>query len=125
MWTLLNGLLPIPFLVIYYAIGTSDGGPLQTWRWIFLLLGVITIVVGVCCFFFLPDTPTDVKWLNDREKAIAIERVARSQTGVKNHVFKWAQVRWNLFVRLLGKLKCFQCKEALTDPVCWLCVLSI
>ena len=81
---------------MYYGIGTSNGGPLAPWRyvsisclhrpvlkysgrWIFLLLGVITIAIGICCFFFLPDQPTDAKWLSEREKIIAVERVARSQ----------------------------------------------
>ena len=32
----------------------------------------------------MPDSPLSVKWLNDREKAIAVQRVAENQLGVKN-----------------------------------------
>jgi hypothetical protein len=35
-------------------------------------------------FFFMPDSPISVKWLNDRERAIAVQRVADHQLGVKN-----------------------------------------
>jgi hypothetical protein len=32
----------------------------------------------------MPDSPISVKWLNDRESAIAVQRVADHQLGVKN-----------------------------------------
>lgn len=32
----------------------------------------------------MPDSPISVKWLNDRERAIAVQRVADFQLGVKN-----------------------------------------
>jgi hypothetical protein len=32
----------------------------------------------------MPDSPISVKWLNDRERAIAVQRVADHQLGVKN-----------------------------------------
>jgi hypothetical protein len=39
-------------------------------------------------FFFMPDSPVSVKWLNDRERAIAVQRVADHQLGVKNSTYK-------------------------------------
>jgi hypothetical protein len=35
----------------------------------------------------MPDSPISVKWLNDREKAIAVQRVADHQLGVKNSTY--------------------------------------
>jgi hypothetical protein len=35
-------------------------------------------------FFFMPDSPVSARWLNEREKAIAIKRVTDDQLGVKN-----------------------------------------
>lgn len=32
----------------------------------------------------MPDSPEGVKWLTDREKVVAIERIAKDQTGIKN-----------------------------------------
>jgi ACS family allantoate permease-like MFS transporter len=48
-----------------------------------LLLGLLTVITGVLCWFLLPNTPADVKWLDARGRAIAVERVASSQTGIK------------------------------------------
>lgn len=84
LWNVLNGVLPIPFLVIYYALGKVTGGPLEPWRLIFLLIGLISCMMGVIIWLFLPDSPMSASWLSEREKAIAIARVAEGQTGVKN-----------------------------------------
>lgn len=32
----------------------------------------------------MPDSPQSAKWLNDRERAIAVKRVAQAQLGLKN-----------------------------------------
>jgi len=108
LWTLTNGLMPIPALVIYYGIGHSSGGALAPWRYIFVLLGSLTMVAGIICLFFLPNSPADVKWLSARERSIAVERVAESQTGISNTTWKWAQF-----------------KEAMTDGRAWLTVATL
>ncbi|KAL4894680.1 major facilitator superfamily domain-containing protein [Aspergillus ambiguus] len=59
-------------------------------------------------FFFMPDSPLSAPWLNDREKAIAVKRVAKDQLGMKNTHFKWDQVN-----------------ETLRDPKAWLLVLQM
>ncbi|OBT72940.1 hypothetical protein VF21_08462 [Pseudogymnoascus sp. 05NY08] len=107
LWTVLNGLLPIPFLVIYYGLGNIKNS-IEPWRLIFLMIGLVSVLYGVVIYFFLPDSPLSVSWLNDREKAVAVQRVAKDQTGVKNAQFKWEQAR-----------------EALTDYKVWLIVLSM
>jgi ACS family allantoate permease-like MFS transporter len=45
--------------------------------------GVIWIV--------LPDTPANARWLNAREKYIAVERMRESQGGLKTTKFKLRQ----------------------------------
>lgn len=35
----------------------------------------------------MPDSPISVKWLNVRERAIAVQRVADYQLGVKNSAY--------------------------------------
>ncbi|KAL2204166.1 MFS general substrate transporter [Sarocladium strictum] len=93
LWTFMNGLLPIPFILVFWALGNVTSGPLKPWQLIFLLLGLISCGYGVILWFFLPDSPTSVKWLTPREKAVAVERIAREQTGIKNKEFKWGQAR--------------------------------
>ncbi|CAH0019994.1 unnamed protein product [Clonostachys rhizophaga] len=87
LWTVTNGILPVPFLVIYWGLGQVTGGPL---------------------YFCMPDNPITARWLNDREKAIAVKRLADCQNGVKNARFKWEQVR-----------------EAVTDYHFWMIVMQM
>lgn len=51
------------------GIAKMDGiGGYEGWRWIFLLEGLATVVLGVFCFFFLIDSPRfSTKWLTQDE----------------------------------------------------------
>ncbi|TPX35065.1 hypothetical protein SmJEL517_g02379 [Synchytrium microbalum] len=62
--------------VIAYLITLMDGvGGLSAWRWIFILEGLPTIVVGVATWFLLPDFPHTAKFLTKREKAVLVARL--------------------------------------------------
>lgn len=41
----------------------------------------MTIAYGIVVGIFLPDNPVKAKFINQREKAIAIDRVRVNQTG--------------------------------------------
>ncbi|KAL4989605.1 major facilitator superfamily domain-containing protein [Aspergillus falconensis] len=51
------------------AISKMDGvAGYAGWRWIFILEGLITVVLGLLCFFFLIDSPQlSSKWLDQDE----------------------------------------------------------
>ncbi|KAE8148085.1 major facilitator superfamily domain-containing protein [Aspergillus avenaceus] len=51
------------------AIAKMDGtGGYEGWRWIFILEGIATVLLGVFCFFFLIDSPAlSGKWLEPDE----------------------------------------------------------
>ncbi|KEP53653.1 MFS transporter [Rhizoctonia solani 123E] len=63
---LASGLLKIPQL---------KGIPSGAWRNIFLVEGAITIALGLAAFYFLPGPAEKTKFLNEREKMIAIQRL--------------------------------------------------
>ncbi|KAF9162783.1 hypothetical protein DFQ26_003242 [Actinomortierella ambigua] len=57
---------------------------LQGWKWLFLIEGVATILVGILSFFVLPEGPTATKgylrfdgFLTERQEQIAITRLIR------------------------------------------------
>ncbi|EPQ53585.1 MFS general substrate transporter [Gloeophyllum trabeum ATCC 11539] len=54
------------------------------WRWLFLIEGLITLIIGVLTFFMMPPSPTQTKtwyrpngWFNEREETICVTRVLR------------------------------------------------
>ncbi|KAF3910959.1 hypothetical protein AA313_de0200207 [Arthrobotrys entomopaga] len=63
------------------AYGITSGHPkLASWRLLFLVEGIPTILGAFLAFFFLPDSPPAARFLTEDEKAIAKARVLR-QTG--------------------------------------------
>jgi sugar phosphate permease len=49
----------------------------RSWRWIFILEGVITCAVGILAFFVLPDWPEQAKFLSESERNILLAKLAR------------------------------------------------
>ncbi|KAI1867761.1 uncharacterized protein JN550_006902 [Neoarthrinium moseri] len=67
---------------------------LAGWRWLFLVEGIISIVVGIMAVFLLPDNFESAWWLRDDEKALM--RVRNEQTSVyvgESEVFDKAEVK--------------------------------
>jgi sugar phosphate permease len=59
----------------------------------FIVLGVLTIVIGLLTIIVMPDDPMSANWLTEAEKTVAIQRVAVNQTGIQNKHFKWSQIK--------------------------------
>ncbi|KAK4493709.1 hypothetical protein PRZ48_014894 [Zasmidium cellare] len=80
---------------------------LESWRIMFLTLGILSIVLGVVTWLLLPDTPMNARFLTDAEKAAVLQHVAVNKTGVSSHKFDWSQAT-----------------AALTDPQIWLLTIG-
>jgi predicted MFS family arabinose efflux permease len=59
-------------------------GGLAGWRWLFLIEGLITFLIGVASFFMMPASAVQTKawfrpkgWFTDREVSIVVNRVLR------------------------------------------------
>lgn len=59
-------------------------------------------MVGVLFFWIIPDSQLNCRWLNERDRLLALERVRDNEQGIGNTKFKWYQFR-----------------EALLDPLNW------
>lgn len=64
--------------LLAYAIGQMDGvSGLRGWRWIFILEGIPTVVLGVATWFLLADDPEHARYLSPAEKAMMLLRRGR------------------------------------------------
>ncbi|KAL2208377.1 MFS general substrate transporter [Sarocladium strictum] len=87
----MNGIAGIVGPLIGYAIGHITTGP-PKWMYVFLIFGSVSLAWGIIFFFFMPDLPSSAKFLSEREKVVAVHRVALNRQGVKNPHFKKYQV---------------------------------
>jgi sugar phosphate permease len=76
------------------------------WRWIMILEGLPTMILGIACLWILADDPETAYYLNDEEKEMIIARRA-SQIG-QTDVFDWKDVRkglkdWKIWVFSAGQ----------------------
>ncbi|KAJ3961159.1 hypothetical protein N0V92_002133 [Colletotrichum tropicale] len=90
-----------------YGFAQIKGGALAPWQYIYVLAGGLTFLFGIWCFF-LPNSPLTAWFLKPEERTVAVERLRRGQTGVKNQTIKGGQI-----------------KEAVLDPKVWLVALTM
>ena len=74
-----------------YGISFDDGHLLAPYKIIYLLLGGLAILVGVCVVIWLPDSPVHARTLSKEERIAALERVRNDQGGIANKTLKKEQ----------------------------------
>ena len=78
--------------VLSYAFQKVQHPSFAGWRIMFVVLGLVTVVIGFVTFFLLPDTPMKAHFLTEAEKVILLKHVAVNQTGISNKKFKPRQI---------------------------------
>jgi sugar phosphate permease len=58
-------------------ITSGNGYAIASWRLLFLVEGIPTILAGFAAFFLLPDSPEKAKFLTAEEKLVAKARGVR------------------------------------------------
>src|SRR6185369_12943028 len=63
------------------------------WRWLFILEGVPSIVLGVVTFVYLKDRPRDALWLSASQRATIEQAVAAEAPRAPGQGTVWAELR--------------------------------
>ncbi|RGP65252.1 hypothetical protein FSPOR_7386 [Fusarium sporotrichioides] len=101
------------------GIAEMDGvAGLEGWRWIFLLEGMVTVLLGVACFFFLIDTPAlSSRWLSPEEiKFLELSMFIKQGGGFQEETaVRWKDIKmvltnWRVYVQAYFLL----CQSALS-----------
>ncbi|WWD22552.1 hypothetical protein CI109_107045 [Kwoniella shandongensis] len=90
-WFLMNGTAQIFNGLVSFGVFHIDPEKLAPWKAYMLITGILTLIVGICFWFFIPDSPMKARFLTQEEKIIAIERLRGESTGVENKTWKREQ----------------------------------
>ncbi|RSH92812.1 hypothetical protein EHS25_008258 [Saitozyma podzolica] len=87
--TMFSGIM---MTAIYKTVDGHAG--LAGWRWLFIILGLITIPIALFGFALFPDLPetTTARWLTTEEKELAVSRLPPKRNGA-GHSIGWDLIR--------------------------------
>ncbi|KAF7189907.1 putative transporter [Pseudocercospora fuligena] len=92
-WLCCNGIATMIMAPFAYGLSGAQDTAIQTWRIMFLILGLLTVVTGVFLVFYMPDNQNNARFLNSRQKQIAVERIRVNFQGIGNREWNWAHFR--------------------------------
>lgn len=69
--------------------GMDGAAGLAGWKWLFILQGAVTFVIGVAGFFLLPDFPLTTWWLTPEERDLAYNRMELDTVANQGETSTW------------------------------------
>lgn len=96
-WCSCYGFVNVFGSLVMFGLGHVRSNVLYPYQVVFLLLGIVTFLVGLISFFLFPDNPVKSDFLSPEEKLVAVERLRANQQGVETKVFKMYQV-WEMIL---------------------------
>lgn len=98
-----NGIATIVGALLGYGLGHSTNASIKSWKLIFLVIGLLNLVWSVVFIWLCPDSPATATFINEREKAIVVDKISKNNMGIKDK-----------------KIRRYQIIEAVSDPAVWL-----
>ncbi|KAK9446413.1 major facilitator superfamily domain-containing protein [Limtongia smithiae] len=85
--------------LLAYGISNMDGvGKLEGWRWIFIIEGIVTVLVGSLAKLFLPDFPESAKFLTPEESAFVTRRISDEASTQAFRMDKLDRHAWRILL---------------------------
>jgi MFS family permease len=92
-WNAMNGVTMIVGSLFTYGLGHIDSPVMFKYQIIFLFCGLLTVIYAVVVLIYMPDSPIEAKYLTEREKVIAVERLRANQMGIMSRTWRWDHVK--------------------------------
>jgi MFS family permease len=96
-WNAMNGVTYIIGSLFTYGLGHINSNSMYKYQIIFLFCGLLTVTYSIVMLVLMPDSPMKAKYLNERERIIAVERLRANQMGIQSGKWKWDQV-WETLI---------------------------
>ena len=79
---------------------------LAGWQWLFILEGIPSCAAGLVVLLVLPDYPELARWLTDKEKELAAERMRFCGSHADDKTMTWVDAKdtltdWRLYAHYL------------------------
>ncbi|RDW90077.1 putative MFS allantoate transporter [Aspergillus mulundensis] len=91
IWLSANGMATMVGALLGFGLGHVHNTSLESWKLIFLVIGLLNLVTAILFLWFIPDSPSSAKFLTHRQRIIAVQRVSENMIGVKTKEFKFRQ----------------------------------
>jgi MFS family permease len=98
-WNAMNGITAIVGSLFTYGLGHIESQTMFKYQIIFLFCGLLTVCYAAVVLVLMPDSPMEAKYLKEREKVIAVERLRANQMGVASREWRWDHV-WETLLDL-------------------------
>jgi MFS family permease len=103
----------------YLITKVGEHGPLSPWRLLFLLEGFPSVLIAVWAWDFVPDGPGVAKWLNPRQREVAVLRLRQEK---ENEDEDQGNEKYRSTQRRRG-VNLHEVLQTLQDPKCYLTAL--
>ncbi|KAF5665259.1 allantoate permease [Fusarium circinatum] len=95
-WYSSGGAVNLVSPMINYGLGSIKGS-IAGWRILYIFAGALTLLWSFVVYAFFPDSPVTAKRLTEDERALAILRLRKNNTGFENTRLKPRQI-WETLV---------------------------
>ena len=65
---------------------------ITSWKLLFIIEGAPSVVMGILCFFVLPNRPEETTIFNEQERKLALERVNRGSKADMGRVLQKSEL---------------------------------
>ncbi|KAJ4386106.1 hypothetical protein N0V93_008998 [Gnomoniopsis smithogilvyi] len=91
-WWSMNGVSLAVGGMLSFGCGYIQVANIPSWKWIYIIDGLLTVIWGMIVFLYVPTSPQTAKWLTPAERVMAVNRLASNKTGTKNSAIKMYQI---------------------------------